>query len=120
MSADIEPYRSDPQPKKEQTTMPSGIESGRPSGSGDERVVERLKWILADQDILELKPEEIDPDVSILEEGLGLDSLMLVEFIALLEEEFGFAFAEDDLNMEVFSSLRVLAGFIAQHTEAAA
>jgi acyl carrier protein len=99
--------------------MLSGIDSDPPSDSRTEKVMEQLKHILVDQVVLGLKVEEIDPDISILEEGLGLDSLMLVEFIAFLEDGFGFTFAENDLNMDVFSSLRVLAGFIAHHTEAA-
>ncbi|MGH8477404.1 MAG: acyl carrier protein [Methylococcales bacterium] len=77
-----------------------------------EEVLERLKLILVDLAGLALNPHEIDPELSILEEGLGLDSIMLVEFIALLEAEFGFTFAENDLNMDVFANLHALADFI--------
>lgn len=101
--------------------MPLIIDRDHLSNIHAETVVNRLKHILADQAVLALKPEEIDADISILEEGLGLDSIMLVEFIALLEGEFGFTFAETELNMDVFASLHALAEFIAnRHSVAAA
>ena len=75
--------------------------------------IEQLKDLVAGKLDVNIKREEIDPDAPLLEEGLNLDSLALIELVTLSEEQFGIEFGEDDLNMEVFGSLRALAGVIA-------
>jgi acyl carrier protein len=77
-----------------------------------ENVIEQLKQIIADELDVNLKREEIDAEVSLFEEGLGLDSVVIMEFISLIEAQFGFQFSDDELNMEPFKNLRTLAGFI--------
>jgi acyl carrier protein len=57
--------------------------------------------------------EDIHPDAPLLEEGLGLDSLAIVELITLIEDKYGFEFGEDDLNMDAFANLRSLARVVA-------
>ncbi len=76
-------------------------------------IIEQLKELVIEQLNPNLKPAEIDADASILEGGLGLDSIMVVALINLLEERFAFSFAEDELNMDIFATLRTLARFIA-------
>ena len=75
--------------------------------------IEQLKDLVAGKLDMNIKREDIDPDAPLLEEGLNLDSLALIELVTLSEEQFGIAFGEDDLNMEVFGSLRALAEVIA-------
>jgi acyl carrier protein len=41
-----------------------------------------------------------------------LDSLALVELITVIEERFGFEFAEDDITAEVFGTVESLADHI--------
>jgi acyl carrier protein len=77
-----------------------------------ENVIEQLKQIIADDLDVNLKQEEIDEDVSLFEEGLGLDSVVIMEFISLIEARFGFQFSDDELNMEPFQNLQTLADFI--------
>lgn len=72
----------------------------------------QLKHILAEQLDANLKPEEITLDVSLLEDGLGLDSIALVELISLIEENFNVQFGEDDLNLEAFANVQTLAQHI--------
>ncbi len=67
-----------------------------------EAVIDRLKQIIANELDVNIRAEEIDSDAPLFEEGLGLDSVVIVEFITLIEERFGFRFSEDDLNMELF------------------
>ncbi|MGH8654984.1 MAG: acyl carrier protein [Gammaproteobacteria bacterium] len=78
-----------------------------------DQIIEQLKHLIIEQLNPNLTPEEIDADASILEGALGLDSIMVVALINLLEERFAFTFAEDELNMESFATLRTLAHFIA-------
>lgn len=79
-----------------------------------EQTIDRLRTIIAGQLDVNLRLEEIDPDTPLFENGLGLDSIALMEFITLIEENFTFQFAEDELGMEPFQNLRVLAQHVNQ------
>lgn len=78
-----------------------------------ETIIEQLKTIIADQLDANIKRAEITPDVSLLEDGLGLDSIMIVELVSLIEENFGFQFEEDELDLSILTDLQTLATFIA-------
>ena len=78
-----------------------------------EIIVEQLKNIIADQLDANIKRAEITLDVSLLEDGLGLDSIMLVELISLVEENFSVQFAEDELDLNIFTNIQTLAAFVA-------
>jgi acyl carrier protein len=77
-----------------------------------EDVIAQLKQIIAHQLDVNMKVEEMAEDVSLFEEGMGLDSIMIVELITLIEHHFGFQFSDEDLNMGPFKNLRTLAAFI--------
>ena len=76
------------------------------------KMIDTLKRLLVEKINTALTPEEIDADASILEGELGLDSIMLVEFISLLEDGFDLTFGENELTMDVFTNLRTLAEFL--------
>ncbi len=75
-------------------------------------LVNQLKTIIAEDLDVNLKADDIDENVSLFEEGLGLDSIAVVELISLIEQKFGFQFADADLNPDCFKNLQVLAGLI--------
>ena len=76
-------------------------------------VIDQLKQIIAQELDVNLGVEEIDEDASLFEEGIGLDSMAVMDFILLIEGRFGFEFSESELEVELFRNLRVLANFIA-------
>lgn len=78
-----------------------------------ETILEQLTTIIADRLDANIKRAEITPEVSLLEDGLGLDSIMLVELVSLVEENFGFQFEEEDLDLTILSNLQTLANFVA-------
>ena len=78
-----------------------------------DEIVEQLRTIIAEQLDANLRREEITLDVPLLEEGLGLDSIMVVALITLIEETFHFEFGEDELELGVMANLRTLAAFVA-------
>ena len=82
--------------------------------------IEQLKDLVADRLDVNIARESIDADAPLLEEGLKLDSLAIVELITLIEGDFAIEFGEEDLNMDAFASLRTLAGVIDAHRVAAA
>jgi acyl carrier protein len=75
-------------------------------------IIKQLKNLIVEKLDVNLTFEEINEDMSLFEDGLGLDSVILVEFISIIEEKFHFQFTEDELNPELFSNLSILAKFI--------
>ncbi len=68
-----------------------------------------LKQILVEELDLNLTHEEIDEEAPLLDEGLSLDSITLVEFISLMEKRLHFEFADSDLRVASFANLGTLA-----------
>ena len=65
---------------------------------------------------LEVSPMEIDPSAPLYGEGLGLDSIDMLEIALVVSQEFGVKLRADDKNnVQIFSSLRSLNAFIQQH-----
>jgi len=82
--------------------------------------IERLRHLIAENLDLGLTVEQVDPGAALLEDGLKLDSLAIVELISLIEETFGIELGEDDLNMDAFRSTSSLAAVIDRRVRAAA
>ena len=76
-------------------------------------LISELKTIIADELDLNLTVEEIDDKVSLFEEGLGFDSIAIVEFISAIEKHFDIEFDDSELDPENFQSLQILAKLIA-------
>ena len=66
---------------------------------------------------LEINPDEIEAEAALYgDEGLGLDSIDILEVALVVSKRFGFQLkADSDDNFRIFASLRSLAGHIAAH-----
>ena len=65
---------------------------------------------------LELAPSEIDPQAPLFGEGLGLDSIDILEVALVVSKKYGFQLRSDDSNnTRIFQSLRSLCQHIAQN-----
>jgi acyl carrier protein len=63
---------------------------------------------------LEMSPGEIAPDAPLFGEGLGLDSIDVLEIALVISKRYGFQLRSDNEdNVRIFSSLRTLAAHIA-------
>jgi acyl carrier protein len=63
---------------------------------------------------LEVAPGEIEPDAPLFGEGLGLDSIDVLEIALVISKRYGFQLRSDNEdNVRIFSSLRTLAAHIA-------
>jgi acyl carrier protein len=59
---------------------------------------------------LEVTLDEIDPNAPLYQEGLGLDSIDLLELSVVLSKRYGIQIKSDDPDItRIFSSLRALA-----------
>ena len=65
---------------------------------------------------LEIAPQDIDPEAPLYGEGLGLDSIDILEVALIVSKQYGIQLrAESQENQQIFRSLRHLAGYIAVH-----
>ena len=63
---------------------------------------------------LDVQPQDIDPQAPLYGDGLGLDSIDMLEIALVVSKRFGFQLKSDNEdNIRIFSSLRALASYIA-------
>ena len=62
---------------------------------------------------LEIPPESIDPEAPLYGEGLGLDSIDILEVALVVSQRYGFQLRSDDEdNVRIFTSLASLSEHI--------
>ena len=83
-----------------------------------EEIEQRLKQVLLQRTTVPLKADEITSEVALIGEGLGLDSVALLEFIVGLEDEFGIMLDDSTLTTAHFESLKTLARHVQTEIEA--
>lgn len=67
---------------------------------------------------LEVAPETIDPAAPLYGDGLGLDSIDILEVALVVSQRYGFQLRSDDEdNVRIFTSLASLTEHIATHRE---
>ena len=81
-----------------------------------EEIETKLKeTIVAALDLEDLSPGDIQTDVPLFGEGLGLDSIDALELGMAVKKTFGVTFASDPAeNKKIFYSVKTLADFIEQ------
>lgn len=64
---------------------------------------------------LEIDPAQIDPEAPLYREGLGLDSIDILEVALVVSKRYGFKLKQDDQdNVRIFRSLNSLAAHVAE------
>ncbi len=86
-------------------------QSEKPNG---ETIKQTIKELIARDLDVNIELEDIGDEISLLDKGLALDSVVIVELIALLENRFGFHFDDEDMNPDLFESLSALSEFVAK------
>jgi acyl carrier protein len=65
---------------------------------------------------LDIAASEVDPQAPLYREGLGLDSIDILEIALAVSKKYGFRLRSDDTaNLEIFSSLRSLNKHVQGH-----
>jgi acyl carrier protein len=79
--------------------------------SADELELARL--VVSTLNIEDVRPEEIDPEAPLYGEGLGLDSIDILEMSLAISKAYGVQLRSDDPDNErIFRSLRSLAAHV--------
>ncbi|MCU4118812.1 phosphopantetheine-binding protein [Variovorax sp. N23] len=73
-----------------------------------------LATLLVESLNLEVAPADVDPNAPLYGEGLGLDSIDILEVALEVSRRYGFQLRSDDeRNQQIFQSLRTLATHVA-------
>ncbi len=95
--------------------MPDKASPVQPSAGADD--LERELAALFVQSLsLEIAPEDIDPQAPLYGEGLGLDSIDILEVALVVSKRYGVQLrADSQENQRIFRSLRELSRYISEH-----
>ncbi len=96
--------------------MPNSLDNVPLGGSpADEALLQEIAAMVVSALNLDADPAEIHPDAPLYKEGLGLDSIDILEVALVVSRRYGFKLREDDRdNLRIFRSLRSLAVHVAE------
>jgi len=97
-------------------SLPSSATANAPAPP-DLRVLEsELAELFVTALNLEMAAADIDPTAPLFGDGLGLDSIDILEVALEVSQRYGFQLRSDDENnQKIFQNLRSLAAHVAQH-----
>ena len=78
-------------------------------------LVRELAKLIVEALNLEVAPESIEADSDLYGDGLGLDSIDILEIALVVSKQYGIQMkTESDDNFQIFKSLRSLSAYIAE------
>lgn len=81
----------------------------------DEALVREIAGLVVSALNLEIAAGDIDPQAPLYREGLGLDSIDILEVALVVSKHYGFKLRDDDQdNARIFRSLACLAATVAE------
>jgi acyl carrier protein len=87
--------------------------------TADNDLLREVAALLVAELNLEVKPEAIDPQAPLYGDGLGLDSIDILEVSLVVSKRYGIQLRSDDKDNETtFASLANLSDYIAAHRTA--
>ena len=84
-----------------------------------EELIAKLKQeVIAQLNLEDIAPDDIDADAPLFGEGLGLDSIDALELIVLLEKNYGIKIEDPKDGKKIFFSIRTMAEYITERQKA--
>jgi acyl carrier protein len=81
----------------------------------EELIVQVKQLIIESLRIEGLNPDEIETDAPLFGEGLGLDSIDVLQLVVAMEKDFGVIVPDAETGTIVFQSVRSMARYIAEN-----
>ncbi len=78
-----------------------------------EETKERIKRLLVQNVLKNMDAADLDNDASLIDLGVGLDSVATLELVVALEEEFQVSIDEGEITSEVLESVNTIQAYIA-------
>lgn len=76
-------------------------------------LIEELKIkLIKELNLEDMEPDEIEADQALFGDGLGLDSIDVLELIVLMERDYGIKITDPNKGREVFATLTSMAEYI--------
>lgn len=92
------------------------MKSTEPAPQDEDALIDEVANLLITALNLDISPAEIDPDEPLYRDGLGLDSIDILEVALAVSKKYGFQLrAEDEDNAVIYASLRNLSRHITAH-----
>ena len=73
---------------------------------------EKIRRLVVGKFNLDIEPRDISAEQSLIELGVGVDSVSTLEFIMELEEELGVSIDESEVSLGVLETVESLSEFI--------
>lgn len=95
---------------------PDSSAASSANGAATPEFLREMATLIVETLNLEIGADEIQPDEPLYEEGLGLDSIDILEIALVISKKYGVQLKTDsDDNVLIFRSLRTLSEHIATH-----
>ena len=95
--------------------MSNASENVPANGHADPALVTEIAGLIVSALNLEVAAADIEPSAPLYKEGLGLDSIDILEVALVVSKKYGFKLKEDDKdNVKIFRSLDALAAHVAE------
>ncbi|HNT38105.1 MAG TPA: phosphopantetheine-binding protein [Rubrivivax sp.] len=95
--------------------MSSPPSDSAPGPAGNAPLERELAQLFVDALNLETPAEALDPTAPLFGDGLGLDSIDILEIALAISQRYGFQLRSDDEdNVRIFRSIRSLAAHVAE------
>jgi acyl carrier protein len=72
----------------------------------------RIKRIIVEKLELGTKTKQLTSETPLIDGGLNMDSINVLELISLIEEEFGIVVRDEDMNIELLGNIGSLAAYV--------
>jgi acyl carrier protein len=86
---------------------------------GQDTLAEQVKVAIVRCLRMPIKPEEIEDDMPLFDEGLGLDSIDALEIVLELQRTFNVEITDEQVGKRVLRSISTIVGFIETSREMA-
>lgn len=73
--------------------------------------------VISTLNLEDMNPDEIQDDMPLFREGLGLDSVDAIELMVMLDNKFKIKLENAEVAKEIFASINTLTSFINQNAK---